>query len=311
MTEVTLDSGLLGRLARRNNFEAVPGRLVFFGLRGLLPLDISGTSFAPAHPVRPADVNHMYMRCTLGQLDTKEGQLAVFPGSTVPHLKYISAAIGKRGVGANMLMLGHFQYQRGGHRTDKPGGHRAFRQAIFFPVWRTSDDRDYDLDDAIDNDGGFVFDNLHCAYNDSLDVPEFGSAGCQVVAGRQERPAGKKNESGPWRRFLENAYEAKPKQARYSYFLFSGAEVLAVAMKADRDIRQSVRFGSVGDLVVQVQKALMDEGYPLQKADGDFGQNTLQALMGFQTKSFGPGTADGVVGPNTASALGVTLPSLG
>lgn len=311
MTNITLDAALLGRLARRNNFQPVSGRLVFFGLRGMLPLDISGTAFAAAHAVRPSDINHMYMRCTLGQLDTATGHVAVFPGSTVPHLKYVKNALGKGGIGANMLMLGHFQYQRGGHRSGKSGGHRAFRQAIFFPAWRTRDDTDFDLADELDNDGGFVFDNLHCAYNDSTDVPGFGSAGCQVVAGRQERPEGKKNESGPWRRFLENAYGATPKQARYSYFLFSGAEVAMVAMKPDSEVRQSVRFGSSGDLVVRVQEALIEQGYPLQKADGDFGRNTLEALMAFQARTFGTGTADGIVGPNTAQALGISLPTLG
>lgn len=310
MTEITLDAALLDRLARRNNFAAVAGRHVFFGLRGMLPLDISGTAFAAAHKLRPSDINHMYMRCTLGQLDTAKGTLAVFPGSTVPHLKYIKTALQQGGLGANMLMLGHFQYERGGHRPGKSGGHRAFRQAIFFPVWRTRDDRDFELDDHIDNDGDFVFDNFHCAYNDSLDIPDFGSAGCQVVAGRQERPEGKKNESGPWRKFLENAYGASPAQKRYSYFLFSGTEVGMVAMKADKDVKQSVRFGSNGTLVADVQKALMREGFPLQKADGDFGRNTLEALVAFQVRSFGRGTADGVVGSNTAKALKVTLPTL-
>ena len=33
--------------------------------------------------------------------------------------------------------------------------------------------------------------------------------------------------------------------------------------------------------------------------------------MAFQARTFGTGTADGIVGPNTAQALGISLPTLG
>ena len=57
---------------------------------------------------------------------------------------------------------------------------------MFFPVWRTSDDLDFDLQDRIDlgdDSDSFVFDNLHCAFQDNIDAERFSSNGCQVVAG--------------------------------------------------------------------------------------------------------------------------------
>ncbi|MBB3035267.1 peptidoglycan-binding domain-containing protein [Alteriqipengyuania lutimaris] len=310
MSEIKLTGDHIQALARRNNFRPEAGQYIFFGLRGILPVDIGGTDFASSHRVRLTDINHRYMRCTLGQFDTQSGKIAVFPGSTVPHINYIASAQRRGGIGANMLMLGHFTYKRGVHKPGKSGGHRAFRQASFFPAWRSADDYDFDLDDEVDNDGGYVWDNLHCAYNDNIDVPKFASAGCQVVCGRQESPEGKKNETGPWRKFVANAYGASSAQKTYSYCLFNGAELLLLDVRKPSDISQSIRFGSSGPLAQKAQAALRKAGLPLGEPDGEFGRNSLDALLAFQTREFGPGTADGIIGPNTAARLGLKLPTL-
>lgn len=311
MPDVELTATLLERLARRNNFE-IPGEdLVFFGLRGLLPVDISGTPFAASHVLRSADIDNVRMRCTIGQLRTQDHGIAVFPGSTVPSMPNIQNARANRGVGANMLMLGRYKYERGVHKLGLRSGHRAFRQAIFFPVWRTTDDLDYDLNDVADLDGGFVYDNLHCAYHDNLDRAGFSSAGCQVVCGHPSSPArGNRPETGPWKRFVENTYDAPVRQPTYTYMLFSGAEAAMVAGAPDSKISQSLRFGSGGDLVRQAQKALIAKGMPLEEPEGDYGRATIEAVMAFQTKEFGRGSADGIIGPNTAHALGFELPKL-
>jgi len=311
MADIVINQGLLGRLAARNNFVVPDDDLVFFGIRGALPTDISGTPFSSGHSLRLADINNVQMRCTLGQFRPATGALAVFPGSTVPSIGNIRAARARSGRGANMLMLGRYSYQRGEHKLGLPSGHRAFRQAVFFPVWRTIDDLDYDLDDRPDLDGDLVWDNLHCAYHDNLDTPGYSSAGCQVVCGHPKSPArGNQPETGPWKRFIDNSYGAGGGQTRYIYMLFSGAEAAMVATKPAGEIRQSVRFGSSGDLVKTIQTALLGAGFDIGTADGDFGRNTIEAVMAFQTREFGPGKADGIVGPNTAAALGVVLPTL-
>ena len=311
MTDILLDQELLLRLAARNNFALPEEDLIFFGIRGALPIDISGTPFAGSHLIRTAEFNHVQMRCTLGQFRPATGKLAVFPGSTVPSRINVIAAKNRGGVGANLLMLGKYRYERGVHKIGRPSGHRAFRQAQFFPVWRSSDDFDFDLSDRPDLDGDFVFDNLHCAYHDNIDTPGFSSAGCQVVCGHPRSPARRNRpETGPWQRFIDNAYGAAGGQKRYTYMLFSAAEVAMVASKPDNAISQSVRFGSSGDLVGIVQAALIDQGIELGAPDGDFGRVTIEALMAFQSREFGPGKADGIVGPNTAAALSIALPNL-
>jgi hypothetical protein len=312
MTDALLDTSLLIRLARRNNFAIPADDLVFFGIRGMLPIDISGTRFGTSHLLRSADIDNLRMRCTLGQLRPAGDTLAVFPGSTVPSLPNIKSAKANRGLGANMLMLGRYKFERGVHKLGRPSGHRAFRQSVFFPVWRTSDDLDYDLDDVADLDGGIVFDNLHCAYHDNLDTAGFSSAGCQVVCGHPKSPArDNRPETGPWRRFIDNAYDALSPQANYTYMLFSGTEVAMVASQPDSKVTQSLRFGSSGDLVREAQKCLIAKGMPLEPPDGDFGRATIEAVMAFQAREFGRGSADGVIGPNTAQALGFVLPKLG
>lgn len=311
MPDLTISPPLLGRLAARNNFEMPEDDLVFFGVRGALPTDISGTPFEKSHGLWLTDINNVQMRCTLGQYRPKTGELAVFPGSTVPSIGNIRTARARAGVGANMLMLGRYRYERGIHKAGRPSGHRAFRQAVFFPVWRTSDDLDYDLLDAADLDGDIVWDNLHSAYHDNLDTAGFSSAGCQVVCGHPRSSArGNRPETGPWKRFIDTAYDAPGGQKKYVYLLFSGAEVAMVATRPADQIRQSVRFGSSGALVKEVQTALLSKGFDLGTADGDFARATIEALMAFQTREFGRGKADGVVGPNTAAALGVDLPTL-
>lgn len=312
MADFILDYRLFERAAKRNNYPLSAAPLLFFGIRGALPIDISGTPFDTGHPMRVTDPDHLLMRCTLGQVRPSDRTLAVYPGSTVPTLKYISAAIAKGGEGTNTLMLGKYAYIRGRHKSEQPTGHRAFLQARFFPVWRTADDADYDLDDRLDNDGGIVADNLHCAYHDNLATPGYSSAGCQVVAGRPSMPAnGNLPESGPWKRFVENAYgAAQPLQKEYAYYLFSGTELAMVALKADSDLAQSVRYGSEGELVKDIQKALKAKGYPLGTANGNFDRDTLEAVMRFQTTYFGKGQADGIVGSNTGVALGIEMPVL-
>jgi len=312
MAEIKLDAALLRRAAKRNSYPIPEDGLLFFGVRGALPIDITGSPFAKSHALRMSDFNHVQMRCTLGQMRVAKDDLAVFPGSTVPSIENVRSAKAAGGVGANMLMLGCYQYHQGIHKAGKPSGHRAFRQSVFFPVWRSADDLDFDLNDRADLDGDIVADNLHCAFHDNIDTPGFSSAGCQVIAGRPTMAAnGNRPETGPWKVFVENAYKLMPKQPRYNYLLFSAAELALVALKKDKDLSCTLRFGSEGALVTKLQQALIAKGLPLRTADGFFGRDTIDAVMRFQGQEFGRGTADGIVGPNTAAAMGFALPKLG
>ena len=66
-----------------------------------------------------------------------------------------------------------------------------------------------------------------------------------------------------------------------------------------------VAWGSKGDQVRLVQQKLIQYGYLKGTADGIFGKNTYDAVVWFQRKN--GLTVDGVVGKNTAAALGISL----
>lgn len=68
---------------------------------------------------------------------------------------------------------------------------------------------------------------------------------------------------------------------------------------------QVVAWGSSGDQVSAVQKKLKQWGYYDGSVTGYYGQETYNAVVYFQRKN--GLKVDGVVGPTTAAALGITL----
>lgn len=309
MSTFTLTHDVLARMARRTCVDLPASSVVFFGLRGALPVDLTGTPFAAAHQVRMTEVDHLHLRCTIGQWRPSNRVLAVFPGSTAPHRTAMQQAKAAGGAGANMLMLGRYRYARGVHKAGAPKGHRAFRQDMFFPVWRSADDLDFDLQDKLDLGSSltdYVWDNIHCAHQDDPHSQGFSSNGCQVVAGQIRLKDGEKLEIGPWKRFVESGYVGV--QSKFDYLLFSGSEALLASDPPSQGLARSVRFGSSGEWVEAVQGALHREGFEFLTLDGGFGRDTLDAVMAFQRREFGPGKADGVVGPNTAAALELAWP---
>lgn len=61
--------------------------------------------------------------------------------------------------------------------------------------------------------------------------------------------------------------------------------------------------GDTGAAVILLQQRLNVWGYKLGTPDGDFGPVTLAAVDAFQLKEFGKTGVDGIVGPNTWTAL--------
>jgi len=66
----------------------------------------------------------------------------------------------------------------------------------------------------------------------------------------------------------------------------------------------TLRYGSKGDLVTQVQNKLKSWGYYAGNVDGIYGSQTVEAVKSFQQKN--GLTVDGIVGSNTFAALGIT-----
>ena len=72
-------------------------------------------------------------------------------------------------------------------------------------------------------------------------------------------------------------------------------------------LAENLRYGSSGAKVKELQQKLKRWGYYSGSVDGIFGSGTQSAVKRFQKKN--GLTADGIVGPKTAAALGMTLTS--
>lgn len=81
---------------------------------------------------------------------------------------------------------------------------------------------------------------------------------------------------------------------------FSAAALLFAFAKAE-----TLKRGSRGELVKQVQTKLKSWGYYTGSVDGIFGSGTESAVKSFQKKN--GLTVDGIVGKKTAAALGINI----
>jgi hypothetical protein len=306
--DFTLSHSILERLCRANRFpiDLYSNEMVFFGLRGCLPVLPDDQSFKESHACRVEDVNYLNPRCTLGQWKQAERTIAVFPGSTIPHKKYVKESAAKQGIGANQLMTGFYtDYRKGVHRPGEMTACEAFRQTSTHPIQRTEDDLNFDNADRVEYDN--PFDNIHAAWCMSVNQSNFESKGCQVVLGfpacaqRGQNPA-----AGPWKIFKDGAY-ARPQQQVFPYLLLTGRDAEAATNTMSSGVR--LRFGSTGDLVTRVQQALIDRQYENVPLNGVFNIPTMKGILRFQEDAFGPLADDGIVGPITAEALGVPWPN--
>ena len=82
------------------------------------------------------------------------------------------------------------------------------------------------------------------------------------------------------------------------------AAILALTA-AMANAQAAVAWGDRGQDVTKIQQRLRQYGYMDAPADGIYGQATYEAVVRFQKKN--GLRADGVVGPATAAALGITL----
>lgn len=304
----TLSARHIKRLCEINSFVVPNSGLVFFGLRGCLPLMHDEYAFQEEVQLQGEPVDYLHPRCVLGQWKPADDLLAVFPGSTVPHAKHVRAAQVAGGTGANELTTGYYaDYRKGVHNASKPTGHAAFRQTKAHPIRRTADDFDYDTDDRVEITN--PFDNIHAAWCQGVSQADYASAGCQVVVGypKCER-RGKQPAVGPWKTFQANAYALQ--QDRFPYLLLTSRDAEQVALQPAVPMPAKLRFGSQGPLVEKLQRALKKAAFYEGKIDGDFGDRTIRALLAFQQSTFGPQGDDGIAGPITASALSLKWPEV-
>lgn len=302
MSAFNITPKLLDQLCTVNQYQLRKDELVFVGIRGAITALPNDNAWKSKHSLSLMDVNYTNPRCTLLQWRPKTGELAAFPGSTVPHMRHLREAKQRDGKGANCLMTGFYKdYRKGIHNAGKKSGHEAFRQNAVQPIRRNADDFDFDKDDRIEY--GNPFDNIHCGWFAGLNADAYASAGCQVVMGFPKCKTRDAN-IGPWRVFHKNAYDL-PQQG-FQYLLFNGTEVFGLS-SGEKPKSAKLRYGSQGPLVAALQAALKEKDFYEGIIDGDFGERTMKAVIRFQENNFGRSGADGIVGAITAEALDVAL----
>lgn len=301
----TLTEQHLRRLCTINNFDVPTDRMIFFGIRGCLPVNTSDSEFAAQHDVEITDVNYVTPRCTIVQWRPAAGVFAAFPGSTVPSLRLVRSGTSNNGNGVNQLVTGYYDdYRKGYHKPGRPTGHEAFRQNDARPIRRTADDYDYENDDRVE----FMnpYDNMHAAWCQGVGESSiYTSAGCQVIVGYPKCPQRGSNPNiGPWKAFHDNAYAVT--QTAFPYVLLNGRDVLQAITAAAGTVPVRVRYGSTGPTVGKVQTALKQLDFYEGVVDDDFGGRTLRAVLDYQTAIFGPAQDDGIVGKITGGSLQIT-----
>lgn len=289
----------LRRLFQINQFEIPQNEMVFFGLRGCLPMDARAEQFLDRHSLVVTDVNYLNPRCTIGQWIPARRVFTIFPGSTVPHMKYIQKALARGGAGANRMFIGYYTYTKGKHRPSPSGTHDAWRHpdTELRPILRTGDDLKYEITDKIEL--AVPYDNLHAAWSSGTGG-SYSSAGCQVIVGFPNP------NRGPWKTFKNYGYSIP--QTKFRYALLEGLKAAQVASNPNTPLTARVLFGSSGDLVRKLEEALVAKGlHPAgDKINGVMDVETWKAIHKFQVQVFGEDEADGIVGRMTAESLGIT-----
>ena len=298
----SFDQTALRQLAELNSFPIPSDGILFFGLRGCVPIQPEDSSWMSKPGIEVATVDYRFPRCTLGQWRLEDGSIAVFPGSTVPYIEYVRKSKEKGGSGTNQLMTGYYRdYRKGIHKPGTASAHEAFRQTEAHAIRRTSDDLDFDTDDRVEYAN--PCDNIHAGWCMGVNG-QFSSAGCQVVVGYPKcAKPGHDSNAGPWKRFHDNAYGTS--QDGFPYILLDGRDLQRVVEHNGSSAAKRLRFGSFGEPVEALQNALKQKGFYEGIVDGDFRVRTLRAVLAFQTARFGPHADDGIVGPITSSALGL------
>jgi hypothetical protein len=294
----------LKKLCQINNFVIPNVEMIFLGIRGGQPINIVDNSSYQTQSIKITPINYTDMNCTIAQWNLKTGKVAIFRGSTVPYITGIQSARVKNGQGANQMIPGFYYengFVKGVHFPRVETAHEAFIQAGPRPVRRTGDDNDYDNLDRIEF--GTQWDNNHAAW--SL-KDGFSSLGCQVVAGLAKCQKRAEN-LGPWKTYHDNGYALN--QKLFPYILTEALELQLIVNSTEK-LTQKLRYGSSGQSVKTLQEALKKMNYYSGPIDGNFGWNTLNSVLIFQTKVFGADQDDGIVGPVTSKALGFNLPEL-
>ena len=304
MNEFNFSANHLQRLCEVNFFPYLANKLIVFGLRGVLPKNTNDENLEHSKVLEQKELDYNRCRCTIGIWSPFENKIMAFPGSTVPHKKYIHRHLINVSK-ANQMLTGYYsKYEKGTHAPRNiDSWHAALKLKTNIAYRRTNDDYDFDSFDTIET--GNPHDNIHAAFNNNINEDKFGSAGCQVIVGLPKCGRFSEN-TGPWKVFHDTIYSST--QNVFDYILLKGSDAKRVSESGNQKMSARLRFGSKGEVVEQLQQKFKDLNLYNAKIDGDFGKITLGSVLKFQKKQLGIEKTDGIIGPETAGELGLDLP---
>ncbi len=300
-----LTGDVLARLATLNRFRLDGGQdEVLFGLRGCRMVDPLVNAFAASVQLSEDMPDHDGYHCVLGVWKRSTGQVAVFPGSTVPNWHHMNKQKTRGGQRANLLLTGRYFYTVGDHHGEHKTILGAFRQQPDVVVLRSHDDLIYERGDDFERHS--PADNIHPGLSPTYGA-KFSSAGCQTVPGGYD--GGTQTHTGKWAEFrraagLSSSVTSKLGD-RFVYLLLSGREARLAADGAGDELLVRLRFGSFGTDVEALQQGLQNEGHYSGTIHGDMDMNTVWAWIRRQQRS--GGAADGIVTPAGGRELGFDM----
>ncbi|AZO79331.1 MULTISPECIES: hypothetical protein [unclassified Bosea (in: a-proteobacteria)] len=311
----TLRPGDLEQLITMNGFRVLgdpaEARIIFM-LRGARLANSDKALDHEALLLTDQRPDHRSFRCVIGVYDRARQRLSAFKASTVPNAHYVFKCFSLANQPAkwigNILPTGCYTFTVGTHKRGQPGEipevlrlSTSAAGASTVLVLRSLSDLIYDTMDHWQTTA--PGDNIHPGQMSS----GFSSAGCLTLPGFWRAGV----HSGLWKEFRDAIGLAAGNNdgKQYSGVLLTGTDAALAASLRERAAPQGdievalrrLRYGSRGEAVGKLQDALGLD----RDTDPMLGPITRMALVQRQQTMFGK--ADGILSPQSATALGLDV----
>lgn len=316
-TEFDFTAADIEALVKYNAFATLPGLLVF-ALRGARIVGADKRENVTAITLADQRPNHRDFRCVMGVLDRESKRLWAYKASTVPNVNALLTGyqLAKQGrYEGNVLPTGAYIYTVGIHRAGTDGEIRGVLRlskdstgASVVIALRSVNDVVYDRRDFWHKCA--PADNIHPGRRQT----GFSSLGCLTLPGDYVKSS--KTHTGIWADFrvalgMGKTFANTDNGRQFTVVLLTGLDAaLASTMRTSGEIDDKakaaaalkrLRFGSKGPDVTKLQQKL---GLA-PDASQLVGPVTRLALIARQQEKLG--WADGILSPETDSALGLKV----
>lgn len=316
-TEFDFTADDIEALVRHNAFAILPGLLVF-ALRGARIVGADKRENVTAITLADQRPNHRDFRCVIGVLDRETRRLSAYKASTVPNVNALLTGyqLAKQGrYEGNVLPTGAYTYTVGIHRAGTEGEIRGVLRLSRDPTGasvvialRSVNDVVYDRRDFWHKCA--PADNIHPGRRQT----GFSSLGCLTLPGDYVKSS--KTHTGIWADFrvalgMGKTFASSDNGKQFTVVLLTGLDAaLASTLRASGEINDKakaaealkrLRFGSKGPDVAKLQQKLGLAPDTSQL----IGPVTRLALIERQQQKLG--WADGILSPETDSALGLKV----